>query len=283
MSELILDNKLIISILVVALGVLIRWLILRQISQMHFSDENQPRRWQNAIKNTINLLLLLSLILIWMSELRFVALSIAAFVVALVIATREFIQCFLGAIYQASTRLFGIGDWIQVGAHCGEVVRSDWLTTTVLEIDIEQKSYGYTGKTLIIPNNQFVTHSVQNLNYMRRYISHSFTIVRDPDDVNIFHVKAYILQQAEKYCAPFQDVAKRYGDLIEKRLGITQEGPSVRVTTNNLGKNELTISFFCPTNEAVNIEQRLMEDFMAYWYEQREKLKTLKLHDEPVT
>lgn len=279
MNELILGNKLIASFLMISIALAIRWLVIRHLLKLPKDEKELPRRWINSIKNAANFLIAIGLITIWLSELRFVALSIATFVVALVIATREFIQCLLGSVYQASTRMFAIGDWIKVGGHYGEVVNSDWLSTTLLEIDMESKSYGYTGKTLLIPNNQFVASSVQNLNFMRRYVSHNFSIIRDAEPINVFHFREVILQKVREYCLPFEDVAARYNVLIEKRLGISLAGPeaSVRITTTNLGKNDFNITLFCPTNEAVGIEQRLTEDFMNLWYEELDGLEQEKV------
>jgi small-conductance mechanosensitive channel len=149
------------------------------------------------------------------------------------------------------------------------------LSTTLLEIDIESASYEYTGKTLVIPNNQFVATTIKNMNFMRRFIAHSFAIVREHEHVNVFDAKAMMLEKAAEYCSPFIDVAQRYSGLIEKRLGgeITGPNPSVRITTTNLGKNQFTVTVFCPPDEAVAIEQRLIEDFMVFWYDAYRKAK----------
>ena len=181
MNELISGNKLAASLALIIISWAIRWIIVRHLSNRPSGDDDLPKRWINTAKNTINLVIMIGLIIIWLSELRFMALSIAAFAVALVVATREFIQCFLGSVYQASNRTFSVGDWIRIGNHYGEVVRSDWLSTTLLEIDLDSMTYGYTGKTLVIPNNQLVTNTVQNLNFMRRYVSHSFSITREAE------------------------------------------------------------------------------------------------------
>jgi len=278
MNEFITENKLVASLILIVIAIAIRWLAVRYIQRMPSDEDDLPKRWINAARNAATTFIVIGLIIIWLSELRFVALSIATFTVALIIATREFIQCFLGALYQASTRTFSIGDWIKVGNHCGEVVSSDWLTTKLLEIDIEGASYAYTGKTIVVPNNQFVANPVYNFNYMRRYVSHSFTITRDAEPINAFHLKTFILEKALGYCKAFEEVAQRYSHLVEKRLGIPLSGPeaSVRVTTTNLGRNEFTISVFCPTQDAVTIEQKLTEDFMTFWYTELERIKIEK-------
>jgi small-conductance mechanosensitive channel len=253
----------------IAAFVLIRWAVIRLLRSRAKGDDVLLKHWANTTTNATQFIIVIGLIIIWGSELRYAALSVAAFIVAIVIATREFIQNFLGAVYLASSRPFSIGEWISIDGHVGEVVRSDWLTTAILEVDMEGQSYAYTGKTLIIPNNQFVVKTVYNLNYMRRYISHTFSIVREAEHVNVFEIKELILARAKEYSRSFTDVAERYNSLIETRLGIEITGPeaSVRISTNDTGRNVFTISLFCPTEKAVFIEQKLTEDFMLRWYQ----------------
>lgn len=270
MQSFVVEHKLLVSLLLILVATLVRYLAVRYIHKLPRDDNDLPRRWSNGIRNIMTTLVVVGLIVIWLSELRFLALSIATFTVALIIASREFIQCFLGTLYQASTRPFSIGDWIKIGLHTGEVASSDWLTTKILEIDVSANDYSYTGKTIAIPNNQFFTNPVYNLNFMRRYVSHTFEIIREADQVNVVKAKQLILDNANHYCEPFHEVAQRYSNLIEKRLGVEIPGPnpSVRISTTELGKNRFIVTIFCPTTEAVEIEQKLTDDFMEYWYQE---------------
>ncbi len=274
MKDIVNNNQWIISIAFVVTCLVLRWLCVRFVTRMVKDEENQHRRWANTITNITSLVIIIGLVIIWLSELRFVALSIAAFAVALVVATREQIQCFLGAVYIASSRAFSVGDWIKVGHHYGEVVRSDWLTTTLLEVDIDSKSYSYTGRSLIIPNNQFSTGVTQNLNFMRRYVAHSFSIVREADAIRVRDARLYLQDLVRDYCSPFKEVADRYSSLIEKRLGIalSVSDSNVRIATNDTARNVFIVTIFCPTQEATRIEEEITEDFLDYWYSVTHKL-----------
>ena len=270
MGGFINENKLIASIILVALLLLLRWVISRLLQRKAEGDTELFKNWSNTLTNTTQLLIVLGLMIIWVTELRYAALSVAAFIVAIIVATREFVQNFLGALYMASVRPFSIGEWIRIGDSVGEVVRSDWLTTVLLEVDVVDKTYKFTGKTLVIPNNQFIASPVQNLNFMRRYIVHSFSLVREPGGLNGVAVKNFLRARAEQYCQPFSDVAERYNEMIEHRLGIEIPGPeaSVRLETTNVGKTQFTVSIFCPTGEVVTIEQKITDDFFDYCYRQ---------------
>lgn len=276
MNDFFDQNKLIASVLFVVAVVLLRWIIVRYIQKKQFSDQELVSHWLNTITNVAQLIVAVGLIIIWLSELQYAMFSVAAFIVAIVIAMREFIQNFLGSLYLASTRTFSIGDWIEINGSVGEVARSDWLSTTMLEVDVEGKTYAYTGKTLVIPNNQFVAGVSQNFNFLRRYVNHSFSIVREADVMDLSEFKPLVLEKAEEYCSSFMDVAERYNSSIESKLGKKISGPeaSVRLRTTNLGKNEMIVSFFCPTEQALSIEQKITEDFMRSWYAKLKALQT---------
>lgn len=276
LNLLLQDYKLVLSVIYILGLLIVRWLLCRQLARLQVEDDELPRRWSNSAKNVVNLLLLMGLILIWLSELRFIALSIATFAVALVIACKEVIQCLLGSFYQASTRSFNIGDWIKIGNQAGQVAESNWLTTTLLEIDLERLSYGYTGKTLTLPNSLLLGNTVHNLNFMRRYTHHGFTLTREPAAVDPRAVRAFLLERLEHYLEPCAEIAQRYNRMLEKRLEIKLPSiaPNVRRGTTELGMDTFSISFFCPTDQALDIEQQLSDDFFAWWNCACAELKT---------
>ncbi|CAA0124982.1 Uncharacterised protein [BD1-7 clade bacterium] len=261
--------KLIATVIVIVVIVVIRWLILSLFRHPRFSTRENRRLYANVVRNISNILILFSLASLWSAEIHQFALSIAAFAVALVLSMREYIQSLSGGVYRIVTSPFVIGDWVQIGSYTGEVTSTDLLSTTLFEVDVSHGHYGYTGKTLVLPNNLFLTNGVKNLNFMRRFLVHSFSITRKGHVMNPFEVKAYILERVQEYCAHFYEIGRRYNALIEKRLDITIQGPEpmIRVSTTDLGHNVFTVSIFCPTEEVHDIEQKVTEDFLRLWYE----------------
>ncbi|GAB2997367.1 mechanosensitive ion channel family protein [Psychrosphaera aestuarii] len=222
----------------------------------------------NTAKNAINMVFIIALLMLWSNELQNFALSIAAFIVAIVLATRELIQCFIGFLYISSTNPFRVGDWIQTNTQFGEVAETDWAKVTLLEINSE--TYAYTGKTIFLPNNQLMTLPIKNMNYMKRYTNHTFSIVIDGIKVNPYNLIPSLFSKAESYCLEFNDVAERYSKLIENRLGVQIAGPApgLRVQTTDIGKTAFVFSIFCPTSKAKKIEQALISDFYTLYYQQ---------------
>lgn len=265
-TEFFFSNKLFVTFLIVTISFLSKK-VIEIIIRTKFN--NNKRLIINLLNNVFTILMVIIVFNIWSEEIQRFAFSIAAFIVAIVLATREFIQCFIGFIYILSSRPFRIGDWVQVGSNVGEVHSTDWAKLTLLEID--KDSYKYTGKTLYLPNSQLITSIITNLNFHKRYAVHCFTIVRN-GNVNPFEFIGELYDKAHLYCKDFEDVAIRYNHLIENRLDIKIAGPEphIQIATSELGDMQVFFTIFCPTESAMEIEQKLTADFMSLWFQHKE-------------
>jgi small-conductance mechanosensitive channel len=261
----LMTNKIVLTISLILFVMLSKFLLVKLINK----KEKQNKRLKiNMLGNTITVFILIGVFNIWSVEFQKFAISIAAFTVAIVIATRDFIQCFIGFVYITSSRPFRIGDWIQVGEDYGEVHSTDWAKLTLLEVDID--AYEYTGKTLYLPNSKLITSAIKNLNFLKRYAMHHFTITRDAT-VNPFIFLDELYIKAFEYCADFNDVAIRYNQIIESRLDVNIAGPDpkIQVATSEIGDTQVLFTIFCPTDRAMDIEQSITSDFMEFWFKEK--------------
>ncbi|UPW18352.1 mechanosensitive ion channel family protein [Agarivorans sp. TSD2052] len=258
-----LNSKLAITICLIFFTFLVRYLALKLIGKKQRTNGKDHRDLISNFKNFLLFILVLLLFNLWAGEIQKFAFSLAAFAVAIVLATKEFIQCIIGFFYLMSTRPFRVGDWIEVDNHAGEVSQIDWIKTTVLEVNID--TYQYTGKTLSIPNNKLITSAIQNLNFMKRYAIHNFVLVRD-SHINPFSFIAQLKENASQYCADFEDVALRYNQIIEHKMGISITGPKpqIEVGTTDLGHIKIEVTIFCPTDQTMDIEQKITADFFEF-------------------
>lgn len=266
--SVVVTNKVVVSIFVVIFLQFLSHRIVNFIRKDNDILNETHRLWISRTKNFTVMIMTLLLISLWWVELEKFAFSIAAVAVAIVIASKELILCLSGSILRATSNAFNIGDWIRAGDDYGEVIEHNVLSTVVQEIDFPNNNYNYTGKTVTIPNSKFLTETVKNMNFMRRYVYHTFTITTD-NRINVFAIRAHIFEKMNEYTQEFLEVGRRYNNVIEKRLGVDLPGeePYIRITTTHLGHLDFTIILFCPTEQAVSLEQRISADFMAYYYD----------------
>ncbi|MBW3163606.1 mechanosensitive ion channel family protein [Ferrimonas balearica] len=263
----LLENKLLLSALLVFFILLIRRLVLSRIrGDAMFLSEDQ-RKWISLTKNGAFSILVLSIFLVWKSEISEFALSVTAIAVAVVVASKEIILCFTGSIQRASSRSFRIGDWIEVGKISGEVIEHNLMATVIQEIDLYHGQYHFTGKTITLPNSMFFTYPVKNLNFMKRYVYHSFSIIV-PGFNNLFPLLPDLIQKIEHHCEEFIDVARRYNGVIEKHAGVDLPGPDPHIHINSgaTGEQIVHVMLFCPTEQATHLEQHIRSDFMDAYH-----------------
>jgi small-conductance mechanosensitive channel len=214
-------------------------------------------------KNSAFLVILIAVFLFWKAEINEFALSVTAIAVAIVLASKEIILCFTGSIQRASSRSFVIGDWIEVGPLCGEVIEHNLMATVIQELDISRGFYHYTGKTATLPNSMFFSFPVKNLNFMKRYVYHSFDIVV-PRFINLHHMMPTLKEKIDHHCEGFIEVAKRYNSVVERHAGVDLPGPEplIRFDSGPIGEVVVYFMLFCPTERAGELEQLIRADFM---------------------
>jgi len=257
-------NRALFTLIVVAgvLGLRQLGIILIRRSTDILSPEH--RRRISTIHHASIAAIFVVLVSLWLPQLHEFALSITAIAVAIVIATKELLLCLLGTLLSRSANAFVIGDWISVQSQFGEVIEKNLLSTQLQEI--EPRGYTCTGRTVVVPNSLFLSSSVINQNFLRRYQFHSFSITIEPD---AFPIDAEDKLEARilALTAPFAETAQRYNAMLEKRTGIDipDARPSVEFSTNELAKIVTTITVFCPTDRINSLEKEMVREFFD-WY-----------------
>jgi len=266
----ILQHPVLLSFAIIVIAFLLKLVTDKVARRRRNRKEKDNRHASHNIRHLINFMTVLSLLFVWSTEIQNFALSIAAFAVAIVLAMREFIQSIIGFFYLVTTRPFRIGDWIQVDGSVGEVAEIDWVKTTLLELDM--KTYRMTRRVIYLPNSKLVTAAIKNLNFIKRYVTHHFEIVRK-ESMNGFPIYDELYNRSVGYCEEFYDVAVRYNSLIEHKLDAKIFGPEpeIRFSTTDIGDFKASVKLFCPTELAIDLEHKITADFMMLWDEALQK------------
>ena len=266
--DFLLTHKLLLTVLIIILISAIKRLVIHNIrGDVAFLSETQ-RKWMSRTKNGSFILLIVILFMLWQTEINKFALSVTAIAIAIVVASKEIILCFTGSIQRASSRSFVIGDWIEMGSLCGEVIEHNLMATVIQEIDLHHGQYHFTGKTATFPNSTFFAYPVKNLNFMKRYVYHDFKITVI-EFVNLYPLFPDLLVKIEQHCEDFFEVAKRYNSVIERHAGVDLPGaePHIHINSGATGEQNVHIMIFCPTDRASHLEQLIREDFMIAYHQ----------------
>ncbi len=259
--------RLIASIALVLAVLIARFVVARWIARGTHILNDVQRRQMFYLRSAATGAILVGLVIIWASALQNLILSLTAVTLAVVIATKELLMCLSGFLMRTTNRLFSVGDWIECAGVRGEVTDHTLMSTRILELESPEYGYGYTGRSLILPNSTFLTHAVYTSPPARDYIHHRFAITLEfPIDsaAGLEHLQ----KETERLCAPYIAEGRELNTATDRRLGVDVAGPEpfVSVTTTDIGKIRYLILLFCPIAKAPELERQISSEFLRAAY-----------------
>lgn len=248
-----------------------RGFLIRRVRKDDEIIGKEQRSWIIRIKNTAAILIVIGLILIWAPQLHTFALSITAFAVALVIATKEMILCLTGAIMRATSQQFRVGEWVTVDNVTGEVIDFDAFSFRLQEVDMEGKTYQFTGQTITVPNSKLFTSNVVNANFFKAYIFEDVRAVVQYADVDPAKAMDALKAISEKHFEPYKKDALAFNKKVRKRAGVDigSAQPLYDLTTTELGHYHFHARLFLPTAQATVVGSDISREFLAFVHKMR--------------
>lgn len=247
------------TIVLLVLILLCRVATNRYLQHFLASEPEQRRRIASNIRNALFVITVLGILYIWAPLLRNFALSLTAFAVAIILATKELILCLSGSFLKTSTGEIRVGDWITVNGIRGEVVDQTFMSTKLQELGEGGNRYEFTGRTVSLPNSIFLTAHVINDEMTKKFVYHTLTLVidkaADPAPV-IKAITHAIADEVESGKAS----GHRLKSQVEKDTGISlpEADPTVHFGTTGEGKLKLMVRAMMPTKRAAAIERAAM-------------------------
>lgn len=251
-----LSNQSIANTVILVLITLIgRFLLVRMIKGKGEILSDARRRWISIIQNTTILFTALGLIFIWSPQLSTFALSLTAFVIALVVATKEYILCLVGAIYRATSNPFSVGDWIEIQGLRGEVLTEGILTTKLQELGSGSSRFQFTGRILTLPNSLLLTQTVFNEEFRKYALHHKFKVTVE-SGIDAAHIAEIVLPLLQNRDKKNDNIAEKNWQKLLKsaQMSLPSRNPNVAIETTDVGKICFIMTVFCTPQDAAEIE-----------------------------
>ncbi|MCB1145206.1 MAG: mechanosensitive ion channel [Leptospiraceae bacterium] len=147
-------------VIIISVGLLRR--LISKIAQKNIEDNLARRRFQRSLSFVFYLIIVLMLFPVWLPSLRSAATFLGIFGAGVLIVLKEIIQNLAGWIYITIRRPFNIGDRIQIGEICGDVIDIRVFEINLIEVLPSSEGPLSSGRIIHVPNNRIFIDSVIN-------------------------------------------------------------------------------------------------------------------------
>lgn len=274
------SRHIILSVIVLTLSIVIRLISIELINRSAHATWEVKRKRRVSTNSVLTLIVGVSLIVIWENELQTLALSFVAFAVAFVFAAKELFMCLTGGLLRTNYA-FKIGDRIEVNGIRGDVIDKNLLSTKVLEIGPGQTTHQYTGRSVVIPNSFFLSHTVINESFLGNFVLHPFTIpLRVEEDWRM--AEKILMRVAHEECSSFYEAAQAYLDRVQRKANLDTPSihPRVHIRVVDHKMMHLIVRVTVPAYDKGKIEQAILKRFLSEFKRGATILQTLEEDDD---
>lgn len=213
------------------------------------------------LKNLVLLAAVTVIGTIWASKIAGAALSLAAVAGAMLIVSKEFLANLLGTAFLTVSRLYRVGDFIELDGIAGRVIDTDLLATTLSEA---QDGSQLTSRTVALPHSLLLIKPVRNLTATGEYVVNLLRIGADVNE-DLIALEAALLAAANEVCKPWLAEADSHLKLIESRelMDLPSATPRVILQLSSAKEAILSLRYTCRPNDRVKVEQAILRRYLA--------------------
>jgi len=262
----LLNSRLLISATIVIFTTIVYRCSILAIKKNKTTDFETIRRKKVFIKNFLVIATLILILLVWAEQISHLGLSLAAFIVGIIIATKELSLCLLGGVYLYLSKSFSIGDRIQIKEHRGDVVNISLLNFTLLEIGPTENFHQFTGKSISVPLSTLVcipAISLVNESFHGEYVVHYCSVaIKRREDVEMH--KTALLNAAQEVCSSYIESAQKNMNKMSNQAFIETPDVAPRVSYDLSQVNiiVLLLRFPAPCNRKGRLEQQIKQLYL---------------------
>ncbi len=260
-------RNLAVSSVVVLVILGLRGLVTRLVVRhLHSAEERQ--RWLTGSRNTMVILLVLSLLAVWANAIQSFIISVIALAAAFVIATKELLLCLTGSLLRAVSGAFSLGDRIHWGTVHGDVIDISLFTTTLLEVGPAPSFHMPTGRTIVVPNARMLDTPVYSESKSGRYVVHTICIPLTLQD-DLERAQHVALDAIQEVCGDILEPAREWMESLEHThnfIHTPSATPRVYLHLPEPNRVDLLLRFPSPLRRQGRLEQAILRRFLRAYH-----------------
>lgn len=213
-----------------------------------------------GIRNTVVACVSVLLIVIWLGEIKHVAVSIAALAAAIILASREYLLNLYGTLMRLFANPFSVGDMIEIQNFKGKVVDIDGLTFKLL---VYGESGQATSRTVEIPNSVLLSNPVVNHNELGSEFCFAFSKISLPVTENVVQHADLLEASALTTCEPWLGAAGKWLETksSQYQMDFPKAGAKVLIASKDYKQIDLVLRFVCRQSEKLDTEQKILRNY----------------------
>ncbi len=257
-----LDINIFLSLFIGITIFIIRFITVKIIHKV-IEDRETRRRYYVHLNSLITVAFFAALIILWSSQIKTLTVSLLVIAVPIVLAGKELFASMAGGFLKLTSGSFQIGDRIEIGRHRGDVVGKTLLTTKLLEIGPGKKTHQYTGRSITIPNANFLDQPVINESFLKNFVLHPFEINLKRDE-NWEKAQSLLIEICNRHCEEYYEQAQIYIDRLQSKASLHTPGirPRVHIRLPDPQQIQFIVRITIPADLKGTIEQKIITDFL---------------------
>lgn len=175
-------TKLLVTVAIIVALWLIRWAWI-SITNRRTDDPQGRYRWRKTATYSLTIIGLILVGRVWLEGIQSLVTYLGLVSAGIAIALRDPIVNWFGWLFIGWRRPFTVGDRIQIGSLCGDVIDIGVSTFSVLEVTSHELGEQTTGRIVHVPNGKVfvdpLTNVTQGFNYVWNEIPITITFESD--------------------------------------------------------------------------------------------------------
>jgi len=255
------QKKLLLSILLVAALGVVRWAVLKALSQR--TDDIRLRyRFRKSSAYISFVVGFLVVGRIWFAGFRELGTYLGLLSAGLAIALKDLVANVAGWMYLLWRKPFEVGDRIEIGPHAGDVIDIRLFRFTLLEIGNWVDTDQSTGRVIHIPNSQALNQVIANYSKGFEYIWNEVPITVTFES-NWEKAKKILQEIADRHAAGVSQAASESLRRAAQKSLIHYQTLTPRVWTRVADSGVvLTIRYLCEPRQRRSTAELMWEEIL---------------------
>ncbi len=269
-------TKVILTIALVAVIFLLRWLLQAVTARLYARTEKaQTRFWaRQVIQVGIAFIFIVGGLSIWFDDPARLSTGLGLVTAGLAFALQKVVASLAGYVIILRGRTFNVGDRITMGGVRGDVLSLGFMQTTIMEMGqpppvqnadpaMWVKARQFSGRIVTVSNSTIFDEPVYNYSRDFPYLWEEISIpVSFRDDRKL--AERILLEAAERHTVAISDVGAEHAREMERRflikLGDLKPRVFLRITDNWV---ELTVRFIVRDHEIREIKDAMSRQILS--------------------